>query len=95
MGHNKTRKNAPHYPPKNASTHHSDKKNKQKIGGKDIRDDEISEDTQEEDSTNGEYDQDSSISFEDDEGSTAGQEDELEDWIEYYKEARKKLMKKC
>ena len=43
---------------------------------KDIRDDEIREDTQEEHSTNDEYDQDSCISFEN---------EEIEDWIEYIK----------
>ena len=55
-----------------ASTHLPDK---EKITGeKDIRDDEISEETHEEDSTHDEYDQDSSISFDDDnEGSTASQ----------------------
>ena len=51
---------------------------------KDIRDDEISEETREEDRTHDEYDQDSRISFnDDDEGSTASQEDNLEDWIEH------------
>ena len=42
-----------------------------------------SEETHEEDGTHDEYDQDSSISFDDDEGSTASQEDNLEDWIEH------------
>ena len=45
----------------------------------------MSEDAQEEDSTNDEYDQDKSISFEDDAESTSSHEDELEDWIEYIK----------
>ena len=53
---------------------------------KDIRDDEISEEIQEEDGTHDQYDQDSSISFEDDdEGSTGSQEDDLEDWMEHGK----------
>ena len=43
----------------------------------------MSEDAQEEDSTNDERDQDSSISFENDTESTTSQEVELEDWIEY------------
>ena len=43
----------------------------------------MSDDTQEEDSTHDEYDQDSSISFDDDEDSTASQGDDLEDWTEY------------
>ena len=60
---------------------------------KDTFDDKISEDTQEEDSTHDEYDQDGSILFDDDEDSTASQEDDLEDWIEHKKEARQKLMK--
>ena len=55
------------------------KSKKKKHGGKVVRDDEISEDTQEEDSTHDEYDQDSSISFDDDEDSTASQEDDLEE----------------
>ena len=50
---------------------------------------------QEEDSTHDEYNQDGSISFDDDDDSTARQEDDPEDWIEYKKEARKKLTKKC
>ena len=45
----------------------------------------MSEDALEEGSTNDEYDQDSSISVEDDAHSTASQEDEVEDWIEYAK----------
>ena len=45
----------------------------------------MSEDTLEEDSTNDECDQDSSISFEDDAESTASPEGELEDWIEHIK----------
>ena len=45
----------------------------------------MSEDTNEEESTNDEYDQDSSISFEDDTESTSSQEEELENWIEYMK----------
>ena len=64
MGYNKrTRKNAPLHTSLNASTHHPDKRKMQKqkeTGGK-IRDDEISEETQEEDNTHDEYDQDSSI----------------------------------
>ena len=47
----------------------------------DIRDDEISEDIQEEDITHDEYDQDSGISFDDDEDSTASQEYDSEDWV--------------
>ena len=46
--------------------------------------------TQEEDSTHDEYDQDSSISFDDDEDSTASQEDDSEDWIEYIKMKRER-----
>ena len=42
----------------------------------------VSEDTREEDNTKDEYDQDSSISFENDTESTSSQEQELEDWIE-------------
>ena len=57
-------------------------------GEKDTRDDERSEDIGEEDSTRGEYDQDSSISFDDDEDRTASQEDDMEDWIEYIKKHR-------
>ena len=76
-----------HCPAQNASTHHSDKEKRQKgkLGEKTIRDDEMSEDTHEEHSTNDEDDQDSSIPFEQDEDSTASQEDELENWIEYSK----------
>ena len=64
---------------------------------KNIRDDEISEETREEDGTHDEYDQDSRISFDDDDdGSTASEEDNLEDWIEHgKKESRKKPMNKC
>ena len=51
--------------------------------------DEMCEET-EKDSTNDEYDQDSSISIENDIESTSSQEEELEDWIEYIKEAREK-----
>ena len=51
------------------------KKNKEDFDGRDIHNDEIREDAQEEDSTNGEYDLDSSISFEDDTESTSSQED--------------------
>ena len=52
-------------------------------GGKVIQNDEMSEDAQEEDSTDYDFDQDSSVSFEDDTESTSSQEDELEDWIEH------------
>ena len=45
----------------------------------------MSEGAHEEDSTNDEYDQDSSISFENDTESTSSQDEELEDWIEYTK----------
>ena len=48
----------------------------------------MSEDTHEsgeKDSTNDEYDQDNSISFENDTESTSSQEEELEEWIEYMK----------
>ena len=56
------------------------------LGEQNIRDDEISEETHEEDGTHDEYDQDSSISFnDDDEDSTASHEDNLEDWIEHGK----------
>ena len=55
--------------------------NKKELGGKDIQDDEMSESTKE-DSTNEEYDQDSSISFDNDTESTASQEEELEVWME-------------
>ena len=51
-------------------------KNKKELVEKDVRDDEISEDTRE-DSTHHEYDQDSSIPFDDDEDNTASQEDDL------------------
>ena len=54
------------------------KKIQTNLGEKDIRDDEISEDTREEDSTHVE-----NISFHDDEDSTASQEEDVEDWIEY------------
>ena len=61
-----TRNIDPYNTAQNASTRHSDRKLTQNIfGGKDIRDEEMSDNTQEEDSTNDEYDQDSSISFED------------------------------
>ena len=56
-------------------------KDKEDFKGKDIRHVEMSEDTQQEDSTNNESDQDSSVTFEDDADSTSSQEDELEDWI--------------
>ena len=50
---------------------------KKELGDKDIRDDEMSEATQEEeDSTHDEYDQDSSISYDDDEEGTAIQDDD-------------------
>ena len=45
----------------------------------------MSNNTQEEDSTNDECDQHRSTSFEDDVDSTASREDELEDWNEYMK----------
>ena len=59
------------------------KQTQKETGEKDIRDDEISEETHEEDGTHDEYDQDSSISFDDDEGSTASQEDNVQDWNEH------------
>ena len=52
-------------------------KNKEDLDGKDIHNDEMSEGAQEEDNTNDEYDQDGSISFEDDPESTTSQEDEI------------------
>ena len=55
------------------------------LGEQNIRDDEISEETHEEDGTRDEYDHHSSISFDDDDGSTASEEDNLEDWIEHGK----------
>ena len=64
------------------------------LGEKDVRDDEMGEDTQEEDSTHDEYDQDSSISFNDDEDSTASQEDDLEDWTEDIKRSTKEADEK-
>ena len=64
-------------------------KNKKDTGGEDIRDDELSEETQEENSTLNECDQDSSISFDDDEDSTTSHEDNLEDWFEYVKRCTK------
>ena len=67
-------------------------KNKQESGGKYIRDDEISEETQEEISTHDECDQDSSISFDDDEESKAGYEDNLEDVKRSTKDADKKML---
>ena len=70
-------------------------KNKQESGGKYIRDDEISEETQEEISTHDECDQDSSISFDDDEESKASREDNLEDWIEDVKRSTKDADEKC
>ena len=64
-------------------TTHSDKEKIKDSDGKDIQDDDLSEDTKE-DSTYDKYDQDSSISFEN-ETKKAHQEEELEDWIEYIK----------
>ena len=64
------------------------------LGEQNIRDDEISEETHEEDGTHDEYDQDSSISFDDDEGSTASQEDNLEDWNEQGKRSTKEADEK-
>ena len=90
-------KNAPHFPAQNAWPHPSDKGKVRKethaedLDGKDIQNDEMSEDAQEEeDSTNDEYDQDSSISFENDTESTSSQEDKLEDWIGYIKMKRER-----
>ena len=57
------------------------KKNKEDSDRKDIQSGEMSEDAQEEDSTNDEYDQDSSVSFEDDADNISSQEGGLEDWI--------------
>ena len=57
---------------------------------KDIRDAEISEDTEEKDSTHDEHDQDS-ISFDDDDDSTASQEVDLDDWIEYRRRSMKEV----
>ena len=51
-----------------------------------MRDDEISEETQEKISTHIECDQDSRFSFDDDqEKNTTSHEDNLEDWIEFVK----------
>ena len=61
-------------------------KEKKEPGEKDIRDDEISGNAQEEDSTHDEYDQDISISFgDDDEDNTTSQDDDLENWIGIHK----------
>ena len=66
-----------------SSSRQKEKKNKKETVGKDIRDDEISEETQEENNTHYECDQDSSVSFDDDdEECTTSHEDNLEDWIE-------------
>ena len=69
-------------------------KHKKETGGRDTRDDEISEESQEEISTHDDCDQDSTISFDDDEDSTTSHEDNLEDWIEYVEKARKTIVKK-
>ena len=61
---------------------------------RDTRDDEISEETQEEISTNDECDH-SSISFDDDEESTTSHEDNLEDWIEHVKRSTREADEKC
>ena len=76
-------KNAPHCTALNASDPSSRPKKitifvKIKLGERDIRDDEIGEDVQEEDSTHDEKNQDNSISFDDDEDSKACQEDDSE-----------------
>ena len=87
MGYNsRTRKIAPHYTAQSAATHHPDEKKMKKtiLGEKDI----VSEDIHAEDCTHDENDQDSSISF-DDEDSTACQEDDFEDWIQYIKRRTK------
>ena len=55
---------------------------KQEPTEKDIRD-EIRKNPQEENSIHAEYDQEISISFDDDEDSTVSQKDDLEDYIEY------------
>ena len=60
---------------------------------RDTRDDEISEETQEEISTNDECDH-SSISFDDDEESTTSHEDNLEDWIEHVKRSTREADEK-
>ena len=53
-------------------------------------------DTQEEDSTHDEFDQDSSFSFDDDDGDrTARAQDDLEDWIEDIKGGTKEADGKC
>ena len=70
-------------------------KNRREIGGRGTRDDEISEETQEEISTIHECDQDSSISFDDDEESTTSQEDNCEDWSEYAKRSTREANEKC
>ena len=63
---------------------------------KNLRGDDISDDTGEEDSTHDEYDQDSSISFDDeDDDSTVSREDYLEDWIENTKRSAKEDDEKC
>ena len=54
----------------------------------------MSENAQEEDSTNDGYDQDSSISFEDDTESTSSQEEESEDWIERIKRSAREEYEK-
>ena len=67
----RTRKNAPE--PLNAECFDSSCKQKRKY----------KKETAEEISANDECDQDSSISFDDDEENTTSHEDILEDWIEY------------
>ena len=73
----------------------NEKKNKEDFDGNDVKNEEVSEDAQEEDSTNAEYYQYSSISFEDDAKSTSSQEDESEYWIAYMKRSAREAHKKC
>ena len=54
----------------------------------------MSEDTQEEESTHDGCIQDSSVSFDADENSTASQGHELENWIEHIKRSTKEADKK-
>ena len=69
-------------------------KNWKETGGRDTRDDEISEETREETSANDDCNQDSSISFDDDEESTTRHEDNLEDWIEHVKRSTREADEK-
>ena len=55
----------------------------------------MSEDAQEDYSTHDEHDQHSSISVDEDEDSTARQEDELEGWIEFITTSAREADEKC